>query len=55
MTQILRNYTSYPPPFSAVGSPYDVSPQSVVIFYYKWRENVVSVTGDVIDIKGAVR
>ena len=29
-----------------------VFPQSVVIFDYKWRENVVSVTGDVIDFRG---
>ena len=35
-------------------APFDVFPQLVVNIYYQWRENVVSVTCDVIDIKGAV-
>ena len=52
---MLRYTTSHTPPLSVVGFPFDVFPQSVVIFDYRWRENVVSVTSDVIDFKGAGR
>ena len=53
LTWTWRNFTSYPPPACVIALSFDVFPQSVVIFDYKWRENVVTVTCDVIDFKGA--
>ena len=52
---MLRNITSLPPTLPVNSLPFDVFPKSVVILYYKWLENVVNVTCDVIDIKGAIR
>ncbi len=46
-------FASNPPPLWCMWSSFDVFPQSVADFCYRWRENVVSVTSDVIDIKGA--
>ena len=42
-----------PSPGSVIGGPFHVFPPSVAQMGYQWRENVVTVTGDVIDIKGA--
>ncbi len=57
MTQIYINYSSYPHLLNVISSSFDVFPQTVVIFDYTWRENVVSVTGGVMDFKakGAAR
>ena len=51
---MIRNITSQAFTLTVMSFPFDVFPQSVVIFDYKWRENIVNVTCDVIDIKGAV-
>ncbi len=51
--RMLRNYTSPPSPFCVIESPFHVFTQSVVKNDYKWRENIVSVTSGVTDIKEA--
>ena len=55
MIRMLQNMTPQHLSLSGISFPFDVFPKSVVNFDYKWRENVVNVTYDVIDIKGAVR
>ena len=52
LARMLGNNTSQPYPLCVIDLPFHVFPQSVVNFDYQWQENVVSVTSDVIDIKG---
>ena len=39
--------------FCVIDPPFDVLQESLAKLCYEWRKNVVSVTSDVIDIKGA--
>ncbi len=47
------NFASSLPPLWCMWSSFHVFPHPVADFCYEWRENIVSVTSDVIEIKGA--